>query len=176
VETVGVGQSETAVADMTDMFLLLLQPGAGDELQGIKRGIVELADLILVNKADGELAQAAGRTAAEYQHALRLLRPATFGWQAEVLRCSALEGTGIAEAWETVGRFKAALGKAGIAQRRASQARAWLKADLAEGLLAALARHPAIKGRLAELEARVAAGKATPGAAARELVAGFLGA
>ena len=76
VETVGVGQSETAVADMTDMFLLLLQPGGGDELQGIKRGIVELADLLLVNKADGELPETAGRTAAEYQHALRLLRPA----------------------------------------------------------------------------------------------------
>ena len=91
VETVGVGQSETAVADMTDMFLLLLQPGGGDELQGIKRGIVELADLLLVNKADGEMLEAAGRTAAEYQHALRLLRPATSGWQPEVLRCSALD-------------------------------------------------------------------------------------
>jgi LAO/AO transport system kinase len=175
VETVGVGQSETAVADMTDMFLLLLQPGTGDELQGIKRGIVELADLILVNKADGELAAAAGRTAAEYQHALRLLRPATPGWQAEVRSCSALKGTGIAEAWDAVGRFRAALGKEGLAARRSNQAKAWLKAELADSLLAALARHPAVKGRLPELEARVAAGKSTPGAAARELLAGFLG-
>jgi LAO/AO transport system kinase len=175
VETVGVGQSETAVADMTDMFLLLLQPGAGDELQGIKRGIVELADLILVNKADGEMAASAGRTAAEYQHALRLLRPATPGWRAEVRSCSALQGTGIAEAWEAVGRFRAALGKAGLAARRSKQAKAWLKAELADSLLAALARHPAVRGRLSELEARVAAGKATPGAAARELLAGFLG-
>jgi LAO/AO transport system kinase len=176
VETVGVGQSETAVADMTDMFLLLLQPGAGDELQGIKRGIVELADLILVNKADGEMAAPAGRTAAEYQHALRLLRPATPGWQPEVRSCSALEGTGIAEAWEAVERFGAALGKTGITARRSSQAKAWLKAELADSLLAALARHPAVKERLPELEAKVAAGKATPGAAARELLAGFLGA
>jgi len=175
VETVGVGQSETAVADMTDMFLLLLQPGAGDELQGIKRGIVELADLILVNKADGELAAAAGRTVAEYQHALRLLRPAMPAWQAEVRSCSALKGTGIAEAWEAVGRFRAALGHEGLAARRSSQAKAWLRAELADSLLAALARHPTVKGRLSELEARVAAGKATPGAAARELLAGFLG-
>jgi LAO/AO transport system kinase len=174
VETVGVGQAETAVADMTDMFLLLLQPGSGDELQGIKRGIVELADLILINKADGELAAAAGRTAAEYQHALRLLRPATPAWQAEVRSCSALEGIGIAEAWEAVGRFRAALGNAGLAARRSNQAKAWLKAELADSLLATLARHPAVKGRLTELEAKVAAGKATPGAAARELLAGFL--
>ena len=175
VETVGVGQSETAVADMTDMFLLLLQPGTGDELQGIKRGIVELADLILVNKADGELAAAAGRTAADYRHALRLLRPSTPGWQAEVRICSALEGTGITEAWDAVGRFRAALGKEGLAARRSNQAKAWLKAELADSLLAALARHPQVKGRLPELEAKVAAGKATPGGAARELLAAFLG-
>ncbi len=175
VETVGVGQSETAVADMTDMFLLLLQPGTGDELQGIKRGIVELADLILVNKADGELAAAAGRTAADYQHALRLLRPSTPGWQAEVRSCSALDGTGIAEAWDAVGRFRAALGKEGLTARRSNQAKAWLKAELADSLLAALARHPQVKGRLPELEAKVAAGNATPGGAARELLVGFLG-
>ena len=175
VETVGVGQSETAVADMTDMFLLLLQPGAGDELQGIKRGIVELADLLLVNKADGDMAAAAGRTAAEYQHALRLLRPATEGWQAEVLSCSGLEGTGIAEVWAAVGRFRAAVGEAGLAARRALQARAWLKAELADNLLAALAREPALRSRLPALEAEVAAGRTTPGAATRELLAAFFG-
>ena len=174
VETVGVGQSETAVADMTDMFLLLLQPGGGDELQGIKRGIVELADLILVNKADGEMLEAAGRTAADYQHALRLLRPATAGWQPEVLRCSALTGAGISEVWNKVEAFQKAVGKTAIAERRARQARAWLRAELADSLMEAFARHPDLARRLPALEAKVAAGSATPGAAARSLLAGFL--
>jgi LAO/AO transport system kinase len=175
VETVGVGQSETAVADMTDMFLLLLQPGGGDELQGIKRGIVELADLLLVNKADGDMLEAAGRTAGDYQHALRLLRPATFGWQPEVLLCSALTGAGIPEAWQKVEAFRKTVGKKAVAERRARQARAWLKAELADSLMEALARHPDLAKQLPALEARVAAGSATPGAAARALLAGFLG-
>jgi LAO/AO transport system kinase len=175
VETVGVGQSETAVADLTDMFLLLLLPGSGDDLQGIKRGIVELADLILVNKADGALAEAAGRTAADYRHALRLLRPASPGWTPEVETCSALEGRGIAEAWQAVGRFRAALGEAAVAARRAEQAKAWLRAELADDLMAALARHPEVARQLPALEAKVAAGSLTPGAAARTLLAAFLG-
>ena len=175
VETVGVGQSETAVADMTDMFLLLLQPGGGDELQGIKRGIVELADLILVNKADGELAEAAGRTAADYEHALRLLRPATAGWQPAVQRCSALLGTGIPEIWKTVQRYRKAVGAPAIAARRANQAKAWLRAELSDSLMAVLAHHPGVAGRLPALEARVAAGAMAPGAAARDLLAAFLG-
>jgi len=175
VETVGVGQSETAVADMTDMFLLLLQPGGGDELQGIKRGIVELADLILVNKADGELAEAAGRTAADYEHALRLLRPATAGWQPAVQRCSALLGTGIPEIWKTVLRYRKAVGAPAIAARRANQAKAWLRAELSDSLMAVLAHHPGVAGRLPALEARVAAGALAPGAAARDLLAAFLG-
>jgi LAO/AO transport system kinase len=175
VETVGVGQSETAVADMTDMFLLLLQPGGGDELQGIKRGIVELADLILVNKADGDMMEAAGRTAADYQHALRLLRPATAGWQPEVLRCSALTGAGIPEVWNKVEAFRKAVGSKAIAERRARQARAWLRAELADSLMDAIARHPDLARRLPALEAKVAAGSATPGAAARSLLVGFLG-
>jgi LAO/AO transport system kinase len=174
VETVGVGQSETAVADMTDMFLLLLLPGSGDDLQGIKRGIVELADLILVNKADGALKDMATRTATDYQHALRLLRPAAPGWTPEVKICSALEGTGIAEAWATIGRFRAALGEAELAGRRAAQARAWLRAELSDSLLAALARHSVVRDRLPALEAEVAAGRLAPGAAARELLAEFL--
>ncbi|MBM3347404.1 MAG: methylmalonyl Co-A mutase-associated GTPase MeaB, partial [Betaproteobacteria bacterium] len=95
VETVGVGQSETAVADMTDMFVLLLLPAGGDELQGIKRGIVELADLVVVNKADGPLEAAAGRAAADYRNAVHYLRPRSRNWQVEVETCSALEGRGI---------------------------------------------------------------------------------
>jgi LAO/AO transport system kinase len=174
VETVGVGQSETAVADMTDMFVLLLQPGGGDELQGIKRGIVELADLILVNKADGEMLEAAGRTAADYQHALRLLRPATAGWQPEVLRCSALTGAGIPEVWSKVEAFQKAIGKKAITERRARQARAWLRAELADSLMEAIGRHADLAKQLPALEAKVAAGTATPGAAARALLGRFL--
>jgi len=175
VETVGVGQSETAVADMTDMFLLLLLPGSGDDLQGIKRGIVELADLILVNKADGPLAELALRTAADYQHALRLLHPATPGWTPEVRVCSALEGTGISEAWGVIERFRATLGEAALAARRAGQAKAWLRAELSDSLLAALAGHPRVRDRLPAMEAEVAAGRLAPGAAARLLLAEFLG-
>jgi len=102
VETVGVGQSETAVADLTDMFILLLQPGGGDELQGIKRGIVELADLVIVNKADGELVAAANRAASDYRRALHLLRPVSPHWSVPVLLCSALTGAGVPEVWQTV--------------------------------------------------------------------------
>ena len=102
VETVGVGQSETAVADMVDVFVLLLAPGGGDERQGLKKGIVELADIIAINKADGALAQAAGRMRAEFEGALGLLRPADSRWRPVGLGCSALEGAGIAEVWRTV--------------------------------------------------------------------------
>ena len=106
VETVGVGQSETTVSEMVDMFVLLLLPGGGDELQGIKKGVVELADLVVVNKADGEMKTAATRSAADYQHALHLLRPATPNWQVQVRTCSALTGEGVVEIWDTVGEFR----------------------------------------------------------------------
>ena len=113
VETVGVGQSETAVADMVDMFIVLLLPGGGDDLQGIKRGVIELADLIVVNKADGDLKAAAQRSAADYQHALRMLRSPTAGWTPEVATCSALTGDGVVEIWDVVERFNEAVGDAG---------------------------------------------------------------
>src|SRR5262249_27781140 len=105
VETVGVGQSETAVSDMVDLFVLMLQPAGGDDLQGMKRGIVELADLLLVNKSDGDLAAAAGRTAADYQHALRLLRAPTPGWTPQLRQCSALPATGTAQACQPAHPF-----------------------------------------------------------------------
>ena len=101
----GVGQSETAVADLTDLFLLLLLPGGGDELQGIKRGIVELADLIVVNKADGEMSAAAERAAADYRNALHFLRPRSAHWSVPVATCSALEGRGIDQIWKLVDRL-----------------------------------------------------------------------
>src|SRR5829696_3615620 len=102
VETVGVGQSEVKVAAMVDLFLVIVAPGGGDELQGIKRGIMELADLIVVNKADGDLAPAAGRAASDLRHAVHLLRPKRASWEVDVLTASALTGAGIAELWEAI--------------------------------------------------------------------------
>ncbi len=173
VETVGVGQSETAVADMVDMFLLMLLPAGGDELQGIKRGIVELADLVLVNKADGELAAQARRTAADYQAAIHLLRPSAPGWTARVQTCSALTGEGIAEAWEAVGAFCEAL-DSGLEERRARQARAWMRNEISEGALAAVRRDVGLRELAEKLEREVEAGRAAPAAAARRLLARFL--
>ncbi len=176
VETVGVGQSETAVADMVDMFLLLLQPGSGDELQGFKRGIVELADLILVNKADGELAAAAERAAAEYRGALQFLRPPSRNWRPEVMKVSALSGQGMAEVWETVGRFRAALGRSGeLAEKRANQALAGMWSEVGDSLLAALRTDPAVAQKIPALEAEVRAGRLSPSAAAERILAAFRG-
>jgi LAO/AO transport system kinase len=174
VETVGVGQSETAVADMVDMFLLLLLPGSGDELQGLKRGIVELADLVIVNKADQDLVDAASRVAAEYANALHLLRPATPHWTSRVVTCSALEGTGIAEIWQIVENYRTAMANAGaMADRRSQQARSWMWREVDESLLAAFRGNPAVAARIAELEAQVETGSLTATAAAQALLAAF---
>jgi LAO/AO transport system kinase len=176
VETVGVGQSETAVADMVDMFVLLLAPAGGDELQGLKKGVVEMADLLVVNKADGDLKAAAGRAAAEYQHALELLTPASPAWSPRVLQCSALEGSGIAAVWDAVGDYRQALAPSGaVAARRADQARAWMWSEIEDGLMAALRAHPGVKALLAELEAAVGAGDMPPATAAARVLAAFRG-
>ena len=174
VETVGVGQSETAVADMVDMFLLLLLPGSGDELQGFKRGIVELADLVIVNKADRDLLEAAGRVAAEYANALQFLRPASPDWTPRVVTCSALDGTGIGEIWQVVEDYRAAMTATGaFAERRSRQARSWMWREVDDSLLASFRAHPAVAARIAELEAQVEAGTLPPAAAARVLMAVF---
>jgi LAO/AO transport system kinase len=175
VETVGVGQSETTVSEMVDMFVLLLLPGGGDELQGIKKGVVELADLVVVNKADGEMKKVATRSAADYQHALHLLRPATPNWQVQVRTCSALTGEGVDEIWDTVGEFKEAIGEKGLKARRAEQARAWMWNELGETLLSRLREHTGVRARLGELETAVMSGRATAVAAASELLAIFTG-
>ena len=175
VETVGVGQSETAVAEMVDMFVLLLAPAGGDELQGIKRGIVEMADLMVVTKADGDLLPAAGRTQSEYQHALRLLRPSAPGWTPSVMLSSALSGKGIPEVWAAVERYRIALAGNGVFERRrADQARAWMWSEISEALLAELREHEGVRAELKKLEAAVAAGRITPGAAADRAIAVFL--
>lgn len=176
VETVGVGQSETAVADMVDLFLLLLLPGGGDELQGIKKGIVELADMIVVNKADGDLAPAARRAAAEYHAALGFLRPASANWQPPVLQCSALQQTGIDEVWERIAAFREIMtGSGEFAQKRANQAKTWLWSEVSDSLLGRLREHPAVAARLDSLEKEVMQGKTSPAAAARQLLETFLG-
>ena len=176
VETVGVGQAETAVAEIVDMFVLILPPAAGDELQGIKRGVVELADFVLVNKADGELAAAAHRSTADYASALRLLRPPLPEWAVPVRAISALEGIGIPEVWDEVARFRAALERSGAwSRRRAGQARAALWSEVGDSLVERFRAAPAVSARLAALEQEVMAGTRTPAAAARTLLAAFLG-
>ncbi|MBF0375351.1 MAG: methylmalonyl Co-A mutase-associated GTPase MeaB [Alphaproteobacteria bacterium] len=175
VETVGVGQSETAVADMVDMFLLLLAPGAGDELQGIKKGIVELADAIVVNKADGDLAAAADRAMRDYRNALHLLRPASPHWRPPVLRCSAATGAGIDEVWATIRSYRHLMGEAGaIAERRARQALAWMWSEISQSLIETFRAHPDARDLLPELERAVARGEIAPAAAARRLIRAFL--
>jgi LAO/AO transport system kinase len=176
VETVGVGQSEVAVAGMVDLFLLLLAPGAGDELQGVKRGIVELADLVVVNKADGDLAPAAARTATEYSHALHLLRPRTPAWSPTVLTCSAIEARGIAEVWDAIGSHRRALEAAGELERlRGEQAREWMWTEVDESLHESLRRDERVAAMLAGLEDAVVAGTMSPTAAAQRVLGEFLG-
>jgi len=171
VETVGVGQSEVAVASMVDCFAVLLQPGAGDELQGMKKGVLELADALVVNKADGEQLDAARRAQIAYRHALGLLRPASPHWRPPVLLASAATGAGIAAFWDVVLEHRSALAAAGeLEARRSEQARAWLWTLLEEGLHSSFRMHPEIARALPRLEAEVAARKTSPGAAARELL------
>ncbi len=173
VETVGVGQSETLVAGMSDLFVLLLAPAGGDELQGVKRGIMEVADLILVNKADGDLAAAAARTRADYAGALRLLRrrpqdPDDFP---KALCVSALTGAGIAEAWAEMRALADWRRDHGtLAETRAAQARAWFEDEVRRGLMARLAADPVTASRLAELGRAVAEGRIAPGRAAERVL------
>ena len=171
VETVGVGQSETAVADMVDCFCVLLAPAGGDELQGIKRGITELADVIVINKADGELRPVAELAAAEYRAAIGLLRRRTTVWEPQVLLASALHGEGVDALWATVQEFDEQLRAAGeLQRRRAGQATAWMWSEVHEQLQAALRDDPAVAAEVARVTDAVAAGTLTPTAAAHRLL------
>ncbi len=178
VETVGVGQSETLVADMTDLFVLLLAPAGGDELQGVKRGIMEMADLILVNKADGDLRSTAIRTVADYAGALRLLRrrPQDPEGFPKALPVSAIEDAGLAEAWDDMQALAGWRREAGhFARNRADQARRWFEEEVRLGLLARLTDDPAMRARMAALGADVAGGRAAPARAAAEMLAALGG-
>lgn len=172
IETVGVGQSETVVAELSDLFLLLLAPAGGDELQGVKRGIMEMADLILVNKADGELKPAALRTVADYTGALHLLRrrPQDPPGFPKALPVSALADQGLTQAWaEMQSLVRWRKDKGHWDRARASQARHWFEEEVRQGLLAALTREPQ-KGLMTSLGDRVAAGDLPPEAAAAEML------
>jgi LAO/AO transport system kinase len=174
VETVGVGQSEVTVAGMVDLFCLLLAPGAGDELQGVKRGIVELADLVVVNKADGPLADVARHTAGDYAHALHLVRPHTEEWAPRVLTCSAVEGDGIDAVWTTVEAYMATVRASGsLDRRRAAQAREWMWSEVTDTLLDEFRADADVRALVDELEADVTAGRIAPAVAARRLLATF---
>jgi len=176
VETVGVGQSEVAVADLVDLFLLVASPAGGDELQGVKRGIMELADLIAVNKADGELAGPARHAAAELRRAVHLLRPKRPGWTVEVATLSALTGDGVADLWRHLTEAHDELGRTGDLDRiRARQGVSWMWSEVTETLVDLLRTHPGAQRRLAELEPAVAAGTTTPTNAAHEVLQEFLG-
>ena len=171
VETVGVGQSEVMVRSMADFFLLVLIAGAGDELQGIKKGVVELADAILVNKADGANARAAESARAEFERVLHYLRPATPGWTTRALTASALAGEGVDELWALVEEFAAATRASGaFARRRAEQERAWMHALVDEGLRGLFAGHPAVAAARPGLEEQVSRGELPATAAARRLL------
>ena len=169
VETVGVGQSETTVAEMVDLFCLLAAPGGGDDLQGIKRGVMELAELVVVTKADGDLLPAANRAAADLRHALHLMRPVHEAWTAQVLSTSSVEGTGLAEVWDAVRQHRQTLDDAGaLVPMRSEQLRRWLWSELREGLVE---RFTAEAGdRLAEAERDVVAGRTLPTVAADTLL------
>jgi len=170
VETVGIGQSETAVADMTDFFLVLMLPGAGDELQGLKKGIVELADMIAVNKADGDNVQRAKQAAAEYRAALNILAPRSENWSPPVITYSALTGDGIPLLWQQIVAHKEKMTAAGeLAACRRGQQVKWMWSMLEERLTGRLRSDPAVRGRLKSAEAAVAAGKLAPTVAVEEI-------
>jgi LAO/AO transport system kinase len=170
VETVGVGQSETAVSEMVDLFVLLVSPGGGDDLQGIKRGVMELADLLLVTKCDGDLVPAANRAAADYKGALHLIRPKYKGISPEVMKVSALEKTGIIESWETMQKLHGALTRSGqLKKLRADQSRRWFWNEVQSVLSEEIMANEELGKAARKLESAVIAGKTLPYSAARSL-------
>ncbi|MFY1692840.1 methylmalonyl Co-A mutase-associated GTPase MeaB [Plantactinospora sp. WMMB782] len=174
VETVGVGQSEFAVADMVDSFLLLTLARTGDQLQGIKKGVLELADIIAVNKADGPHAVDARRAARELAGALRFLHPVDGNWIPPVVTCSATEETGLDEVWQQVRRHQDTLAASGaLAERRRRQQIGWVWAMVRTEVLDRLHTHPAVRALAPEVERQVVDGTLTPALAAERLLDSF---
>ena len=171
VETVGVGQSETTVASMVDFFLVLMLSGAGDELQGIKRGVLELADALAINKADGDNIEKAQKAAKIYTTALHMLQPASPNWDPPVLTCSAMEMTGIAEIWQMVLKFHKQFTRSGeLEHKRQKQALDWLWSMVEDELKQRFYNNPEIKLRLDQITRAVARGETAPTLAADELL------
>jgi LAO/AO transport system kinase len=172
VETIGTGQSETMVADMTDFFLVLMLPGAGDELQGLKKGVVEIADMIAINKADGDNVARAKAAAAEYRAALHILSPRSPTWSPPVVTYSALTGAGITELWATILDHRKRMTAAGeLDARRREQQVKWMWAMLEDRVSARLRSDPGLKARLPRIEAAVAEGRMSPAVAVDEIAA-----
>ena len=171
VETVGVGQSETIVASMVDLFLLLMLPNAGDELQGIKKGVLELADLVVINKSDGKQETLAKTAQLEYRKALHLLPSSKNSWTPQILRCSALEKRGMDKIWDSVKSFSKALQNSGEWEKqRRKQTGKWMWSLVEEGLLTNFRNHPDLQKQIPELEKEVESGKMLPTTAARKLL------
>jgi LAO/AO transport system kinase len=171
VETVGIGQSETAVCDMTDFFLALMLPGAGDELQGIKKGLVELADMIAINKADGDNLKRAQHAAADYRSALHILSPRSEHWHPPVETYSALTGDGIAKLWQKVLDHRTAMNASGdFAARRREQQVKWMWSMLEQRMLARLRADGSTRARVKKIESEVADGRLTPAVAAEQMM------
>src|SRR5258707_7565909 len=170
VETVGIGQSETVVSDMTDFFLALMLPGAGDELQGIKKGLVELADMIAVNKADGDNVKRANLAAAEYGGALQILSPRSEHWHPPVVTYSALTGTGIDTLWQKILDHRTAMNASGeFAARRRQQQIKWMWSMLEQRMMARLRADPSVRAKVKKIEAEVADGRVAPALAAEQI-------
>ena len=170
VETVGIGQSETAVCDMTDFFLALMLPGAGDELQGIKKGLVELADMIAINKADGDNIKRANRAAADYRSALHILGPRSEHWHPPVLTYSALTGTGISELWQKILDHSETMNASGdFAARRRHQQVKWMWSILEQRMMARLRADATMRARVKKIETDVADGRVAPALAAEKI-------
>ncbi len=171
VETVGVGQSEILVRSMVDFFLLMLISGAGDELQGIKKGVVEIADAILINKADGAGRMAAQQAKSEFNRVLHYLRPATEGWETKAFNASALKVEGVQELWLVIEKFITITTDSGILDsRRADQEKAWMHSLVRDGLDEIYRNHSAVRQKSEALETLVAAGEMPATAAARQLL------
>ena len=171
VETVGVGQSETLVASMVDFFLLLMLPNAGDELQGIKKGILELADLVVINKSDGEQESLAKTAQTEYRKALHFLSSTKTSWTPQILRCSALEKRGMDTVWKSAKNYRKELLDSGEwEEQRQDQTEKWMWSLVEEGLLKSFRNHPNLQKRIPELQKSVNSGKMLPTTAARQLL------
>jgi LAO/AO transport system kinase len=176
VETVGIGQSETTVRSMVDFFLLVLLPGAGDELQGIKKGSVEISDAVLINKADGDNIVKAELTASQYRQAVHYIQPATEGWETKVRTCSAINGAGIPETWQMINEYVEFTKSKNIFQnRRQKQTLEWVYSMVEEQILNEFYNHPEIKQTIETLEPQVLSGETTPTSAVTMLLNKYLG-